>query len=230
MESLILAGAFDSFGISRPALLLAAKPAMKQKRAITGQLSLFSEESPIKALAEDVLLPDFSFEQKAYHELCSLGHYVTFHPMELKEEWAKDIRSHTAQEVSEVCCKKKVRLAGILLDTRFGLTRNKSRMMFVQLEDLTGSVELVVFPRELRFYWPYLTSRAAILVDGWVDLSDDGHRTVIVEKVRPLTKPSSRDKEKPGSRKDCHNKPQTMSLSTIQIKPSSHSPMVQVNQ
>lgn len=230
LESLILAGAFDSFGISRPALLVSAKPALKQNQALTGQISLFPEESPIKVLAEDVLLPDFSPEEKAYHELQSLGHYITFHPMELCEEWVKDLRSHTAQEVSEISCKKKVRLAGILLDARFGRTRSKSRMMFVQLEDLTGSVELVVFPRELRFYWPYLTSKAAILVDGWVDLSDDGHRTVIVEKVRPLTKPSSRDKEKPGSRKDCHNKPQTMSLDTIHIKTSRHSPMVQVNQ
>ena len=215
LESLILAGAFDSFGISRPALLLALKPATKQKRAIAGQLSLFAEESHIKGLAEDVLLPDFSFEQKAYHELCSLGHYVTFHPMELQEEWAKGIRSHTVQEVSEICCKKKVRLAGILLDTRFGLTRNKSRMMFVQLEDLTGSIELVVFPKELKFYRPYLVPGAAVLVDGWVDLSDDGHRTVIVEKVRPLTKPSGRNEEKPGSCENSHNKAQTMSLSTV---------------
>jgi len=229
LESLILAGAFDSFGISRPALLLAVKPAMKQKRTITGQLSLFTEESPIKALAEDVLLPDFSVEQKAYHELCSLGHYITFHPMELKEKWAQNIRTHTAFEVSKLCFKRKVRLIGVLMDPRFGRTRNKSHMMFVQLEDLTGSVELVIFPRELKFYEPYLASGAPILVVGWVDLSDDGHRTVIVEKVRPLTEPRGRYEEKPGSREDSHGKSQTMSLDTIQVKSSSHPPMVQIN-
>ena len=123
-----------------------------------------------------------------------------------------------------------MRLAGVLLDPRYGRTRDKKRMMFVQLEDLTGSVELVVFPRELTFYGPYLGSGAQVLVAGAVDLSDDGHRTVVVEKVRPLIEPCHRDKEKPGSRKDCHNKPQTMSLDTIHIKTSRHSPMVQVNQ
>lgn len=187
LESLILAGAFDGFGIARPALLLSAKPALMQKRAIPGQISLFPEESPIKVLAEDVLLPDFSPEEKAYHELQALGHYITCHPMELHEEWARNLRTHTAEEVSEINCKKKVCLAGILLDPRSGRTRNGSRMMFVQLEDLTGSVELVVFPRELRFYGPYLSSTVPILVDGCIDFSDDGHRTVIVEKLRPLT-------------------------------------------
>lgn len=230
LESLILAGAFDSFGLSRPALLLAVKPAMKQKQGITGQLSLFAEESPIKALAEDVHLPDFSFEEKAYHELSSLGHYITFHPMEFDEEWVKDLRSHTAQEVSEICYKKKVRLAGILLDRRFGLTRNKGRMMFVRLEDLTGSVELVVFPKELKFYGPYLEPGAAIIVEGCVDLSDDGHRTVIVERIRPLTKPSSRYEEKPGSCENSHNKAQAMGFGSVQSEPSSHASMIQINQ
>jgi len=88
-------------------------------------------------------------------------------------------------------------------------------MMFVQLEDLTGSVELVIFPRELKFYEPYLTAGAQVLVAGWVDLSDDGHRTVVVEKVRPLIEPCHRDKEKPGSGKDSHNEAQTVSLGTI---------------
>jgi len=215
LESLILAGAFDSFGLSRPALLLSVKPAAKQRRAAAGQLSLFAEESPFKGLAEEVNLPDFAPEQKAYHELCSMGHYITFHPMELKEEWVSKLRTHTALEVSQICCKKKVRLAGVLLDPRFGRTRDKSRMMFVQLEDLTGSVELVIFPRELKFYEPYLTAGAQVLVAGWVDLSDDGHRTVVVEKVRPLIEPCHRDKEKPGSGKDSHNEAQTVSLGTI---------------
>ena len=122
-----------------------------QKRALTGQISLFPEESPVKVLAEDVLLPDFSPEEKVYHELQSLGHYITHHPMELHEQLAGHLRTHTAEEVSEISRKKKVCLTGILLDARFGRTRSGSRMMFVQLEDLTGSVELVVFPRELRF-------------------------------------------------------------------------------
>ena len=212
LESLILAGAFDSFGLSRPALLLSVKPAAKQRRTAEGQLNLFAEESPIKALAEDVKLPDFSHEQKAHQELCSLGHYITSHPMELKEEWVKKLRTHTVLELSRICCKKRVRLAGVLLDPRYGRTRDKKRMMFVQLEDLTGSVELVVFPRELTFYGPYLGSGAQVLVEGAVDLSDDGHRTVIVEKVRPLTEPSDGQEEKPGSREDSHDKAQAMGL------------------
>lgn len=79
-----------------------------QKRALTGQISLFPEESPVKVLAEDVLLPDFSPEEKVYHELQSLGHYITHHPMELHEQLAGHLRTHTAEEVSEISRKKGV--------------------------------------------------------------------------------------------------------------------------
>ena len=63
LESLILAGAFDSFNIPRPALLLSAKPALMENKT-SGTDKPFSEESPIQTLAEDVVLKDFSREQK----------------------------------------------------------------------------------------------------------------------------------------------------------------------
>ena len=228
LESLILAGAFDSFNIPRPALLLSAKPALMEKQKHQGQISLFPEESPIQTLAEDVVLKDFSREQKIHHEFEYLGHFITRHPMEFWEETARNFRTHTIAKVLGINHKKKVRLVGIMLDTRFGRTRSGNRMMFILLEDLTGSVELVVFPRQLRRYSPYLSSTNPILVEGWVDFSDDGQRTLILEKAMPLIKPNSGDEIEPRSCENPHNKPKTVSLSRVKIKAPTQSSVIQV--
>jgi DNA polymerase-3 subunit alpha len=192
LESLILAGAFDAFGIPRPALLLSLKSAILEAKAAacgtgySGQVCLLPEDSPAERLASDVLLPDFSREQKINQELQALGHYITIHPMEMWEDAAAKLRTHTAADIAEINKKQKVRLAGILLDTRWGRTRSRSRMMFAQLEDLTGAVELVIFPREMKLFSHYLFIGSPLTVDGWTDLNDDGRRTVVVEKVMPL--------------------------------------------
>ncbi|HHW01914.1 MAG TPA: DNA polymerase III subunit alpha [Thermoanaerobacterales bacterium] len=192
LESLILAGAFDAFGVPRPALLLSLKSAILEAKSAaygagySGQICLLPEDSPAERLASDVFLPDFSPEQKINQELSALGHYITVHPMEMWENVAREFRSHTTADVDEINKKKRVRLAGILLDPRWGRTRNGGRMMFVRLEDLTGSVELVIFPREMKLFSQYLFTGSPVIVDGWTDLNDDGHRTVVVEKVRPL--------------------------------------------
>jgi len=182
IESLILAGAFDSFGISQPALLLSLKSALAEKSGMGGQMSFLPEESASEALARQVTLPDFTAEQKAYHELETLGHYITSHPMELWEREAARIRTHTTSELAQISYKKWVRLAGILMDPRRGRTRSGKSMLFLQLEDLTGTVEIVVFPQTLRMFSPYISTGAPVVVEGWTDLNDDGHRTVIAKK------------------------------------------------
>jgi DNA polymerase-3 subunit alpha len=106
--------------------------------------------------------------------------------MEMWEDMAAKLRTHTAADVDEINKKKRVRLTGILLDPRWGRTRNGGRMMFVQLEDLTGAVELVIFPREMKLFSPYLFTGSPVIVEGWTDLNDDGHRTVVVGQVRSL--------------------------------------------
>lgn len=59
-------------------------------------------------------------------------------------------------------------------------------MIFAQLEDLTGSVELVIFPREMKLFSQYLFTGSPIMVDGFTDFNDDGRRTVVAERIRAL--------------------------------------------
>lgn len=186
IESLILAGAFDSFGIPAPALLLSLKAALTEKSCAGGQICFLPEESISERLAREVTLKDFTAEQKAYHELEILGHYITSHPMELWDYKASKLRTHTVSDLAEISHKKRVCLTGILLDCRRGRTKSGKVMLFVQLEDLTGTVEVVVFPQVLKWFSPYISTGAPVLVQGWTDLNDDGQRTVIAEKISPL--------------------------------------------
>jgi DNA polymerase-3 subunit alpha len=229
IESLILAGAFDAFGIPRPALLLALKSALVESKAESpDQMSLLPEEFPAEILAKDVFLPDFSPDQKVKQELQSLGHYITAHPMELWEREAARIRTHTAARVGEINRKKRVRLAGILLDPRWGRTRSGGRMMFVRLEDLSGAVEVVVFPRVLRHSGPYLSSGAPVIVDGWTDLSDDGHRTVVAEKILPLpAKQHPGDRQKPWGGQNPHGRHRPRGFATEEGQPPAPMPVQQ---
>lgn len=187
LESLILAGAFDDYGLSRPAMLLSVKSAGNlNKNTIPGQLSLLPGEYPEETLAENVTLCEYTFEQKVSYELTSLGHYITAHPMELWEDTAAKVRTHTALDLADIYNKRPVTLVGMLMDSRWSKTRGGSRMMFLRLEDLTGDAEAVLFPRELSRFSQNLVTSCPLVIQGFADLKDDGERTVIVERIRPL--------------------------------------------
>lgn len=80
IESLIFSGAFDSFGLSRPVMLISLKSALMERRTSRDQISLFEEKYLTPTLAKNTFVKDFTPRQKAQQELYSLGHYVTYHP------------------------------------------------------------------------------------------------------------------------------------------------------
>jgi DNA polymerase III alpha subunit len=99
-------------------------------------------------------------------------------------------------------------------------------MMFVRLEDLTGAVEVVVFPRLLRLSGPYLSSGAPVIVDGWTDLSDDGHRTVVAEKILPLpVKQCHGNQEKPWGGQNPYGHHRPLGFATEEVQPPAAMPV-----
>ncbi|MCG0275795.1 MAG: DNA polymerase III subunit alpha [Thermosediminibacteraceae bacterium] len=188
LESLIFAGAFDSFNIPRPALLISLKWLLSGRRAQPEkQLCLLDESEEAQDLVAELDLADFTPSQKLAQEMMSMGYYITAHPMEFIAQKLDTALTHTVSEIEEITERQSVKLAGIVLDPRSGKTRAGERMAFARLEDLTGSVELVIFPQKLRLFAPYIYTGSVVLVEGWVDLNDDGRRTLVVEKIRPFT-------------------------------------------
>lgn len=185
IKSLILAGTFDSFEISQTTLLLALKSALGEKQS-SNQLSFLPWKSTVENLAIKTKLQDFLPKQKLYNEFLSLGHYLTAHPLEAVKHKIQNLYTHTIEDLKQSLNIQTVKIAGVLLDHRSSKTKNNHLMMFVLLEDLTGIIEVVIFPKVLKYYGHYLGSQEAVIIEGKTDIDDNQNVTVIAEKITPI--------------------------------------------
>lgn len=191
IESLIKAGAMDRFG-KRPAMLAAldeirTKISLRKKKD-DGQSGLFDAgEEKIKAVAPVDNFPevaDFSEDEKLSLEKQLLGFYLTEHPLSAALDKIKTRITHKVNEISqEDGIGKKVRIGGIINTVRTVITKNGGReMAFANLEDDTGTIDLVVFPTLYAISKSKWMVRKTIVVEGKVDEREDS-LSIIVEKV-----------------------------------------------
>lgn len=195
LESLIKAGAFDSFG-KRSSMLAAipkllAEAVLTRKQEEKGQTSLFddpSDEGNNTNTYELVDMEDFSREEKLSFEKEFLGLYLTYHPLSYLLETLNKKTTHKIGNLSTEKDGSLVILGGVITSIRKIVTRKGTEMAFVVLEDEVGSnIECVVFPKvfdETRSYW---VRDSVVLVRGRLDLKEE-RIAIIVERVSILTK------------------------------------------
>lgn len=188
LEGLILCGAMSSFGKSRAELLNILERTMlavqqKQKNQNSGQLSLITMLPELKVEYPEPALPEFNWADVLELEKELLGTYVSGHPLDPYEERLKKLAwTTTIHEIREKEPEgKAVLLAGVVNTAKVIQTRTKETMCFVTLEDKTGVVEVVVFPRLYRESCGYLQPSTVVLVQGEYR---DGK--VIAEKIMSL--------------------------------------------
>ena len=195
MESLIKAGAFDTLGGNRPQYLAVYDKLMDQiqgenKRNIPGQVSLFQQA---QATMEEALprLKDYDQKQKLEYEREVLGIYVSGHPLEsytesLKRQTDSDTASvKEALESTDVLFNRT--LGGLLRETRTLVTKKNQMMAFGVLEDLYGTIELVVFPKVYTSLPPGLFEEGKfITVTGRIEGSEVEEGKILVESIRAL--------------------------------------------
>lgn len=202
LESLIKSGAMDEFG--KRASMLAGWDKVRERVGRSsdslgkGQDSLFSleEEKAMGGAGVSDLLPEveeFSSEEKLAFERELLGIYLTEHPLSAALERLSDRITHKVFEISiEEHTGKKVRLGGIVSSKRVVVTKNGGReMAFVELEDDTGRIELVVFPSVFEKTKSYWEGREPFIVEGKVDNRDE-RLSVVVEAVFSIEEKSDR--------------------------------------
>lgn len=194
LESLIRAGAMDEFG-SRSALLSALETMLSQvhkdrKAASAGQFGLFDDGGGAnqKAVAEQ--LPKVT--ELSSHELLSfekelLGFYLTAHPLEKTIEKLSERESVTPlAQVTAERVGDRVQVVGLVLQVKKIITRkNNSEMAFIRLEDLSGSIEVVIFPKIYAKSISLWVRDAAVMVAGKVDQKDD-RLVILADDVRPI--------------------------------------------
>jgi len=189
LESLIKAGALDDFG-ARDGLLAALDGAMAaaqrdQKAAISGQVSLFDVFSAAEGQDAAPALPLLpaagpaaplsaaAGRQRATWEKEALGFHFADHPFREAALWLRDQVSHNSSHVTLDLGAEKVKLAGVVTAVRRIVTRNKDQMAALTLEDLHGSVEVVVFPRTFEKSPDLWREDAVLIVEGKVDTRNE---------------------------------------------------------
>ncbi|HHY82277.1 MAG TPA: DNA polymerase III subunit alpha [Clostridiales bacterium] len=211
VESLIRCGAFDSLGARRSQLIAVYEKvldsiAQERKRNVSGQVSLFGEQSTaaINAGQSDKLpdMDEFPLKMILSMEKEMTGVYISGHPLDEYKDVLEgfnstlDIMSLQNTEDGEVITGSlshnlsdgsAVSLAGIITDKKVKYTRNNSAMAFVTLEDLYGAIEIIVFPLVYSRYASLLEEDRVVAIKGRISLREDEDPKVICNEVEALT-------------------------------------------
>jgi DNA polymerase-3 subunit alpha len=193
IESLIKTGALDNFG-NRASLLLALKDTLdvihkKKKAATEGQVGLFeNQEKPDSVNIPLTQIPELTRGMRLSYEKELLGFYLTEHPLMqhkdiLEKLPYKPIGSMCDENIGERCM-----VIGIITHIKKILTKAKNNeMAFIKLEDLTGSIELIVFPKIFSQNILLLANDRILKVRGRIDKKDD-RLTLLVDEIQDLKK------------------------------------------
>ena len=202
IESFIKSGAFDSLGGTRKQFMVIYVQILDQvnqerKYSVTGQMSLFDMVDEDQKAEFDIPLPDvgeYEKETKLAFEKEVLGVYLSGHPMEeYEEKWRKSISKTTLDfQLVEDTGHTKVLdgareiIGGMITDKTIKYTKNNKVMAFVTLEDMLGSVEVVVFPKDYEKNQQYLNEDSKVFIKGRVSEEDDAPSKLICESVIPF--------------------------------------------
>jgi DNA polymerase-3 subunit alpha len=184
LECIIKVGALDRFG-SRASLLESATrihgiSSSHFRAKDTGQMSLFKPSTGSLTLPETNYI--VSQREILNWEKELLGLYVSDHPLSPHMGDLHEIVTHFSGQLADAADKEPVRVAGIVVQVRPHLTRNGKSMAFVRLEDLQGSIELVVFPNTWKKYGSLIEEERVILALGKVD-NEGGQPKVLVDMI-----------------------------------------------
>jgi DNA polymerase-3 subunit alpha len=187
LESLIQVGALDAFG-ERPALLecmdrIIAISSSNFEAADAGQITMFGNGSGLK---EEVHLPEAAqpIPRRAQLEWERelVGLYISDHPLSTVMDVLEDHVTHFAQDLADAEDRERVIVAGIVTKIRHHQTKNGKPMAFATVEDVQGSIDLVIFPRTWKQYAELIQFDEIILVKGKVD-SQAGEPKILVDRV-----------------------------------------------
>ncbi len=202
IESFIKSGALDSFGVNRRQMMMVYLQVLDQvnqekKSAMSGQMSLLDflgEEEKKDFDVEYPKVSEYEKEEKLAYEKEVLGVYVSGHPLEDYQDLMMkniDVTTHDFlpdAETGETVAKDQIMntIGGMISAKTVKMTKNNQNMAFITLEDLLGTIEVVVFPKKYEQYRQYLEQDSKIFVYGRASISEDEGK-MLLEKVVPFS-------------------------------------------
>ncbi len=202
IENLIKAGALDSLEGNRRQKMMAYPALMDdlahdKKRAMSGQMSLFDMVEEEEKQEFSMKLPDVEeYEKQEFlaFEKEVMGFYVSGHPLEDYEDtWRKNITATTAdfaleEETGEarVADGQTAVVGGIISDITVKYTKNNQKMMFLTLEDLVGTLEIIVFPKSCEKYGHLLREDEKVFIRGRASVEEERGGKLILSELIPF--------------------------------------------
>lgn len=199
VENLIKAGACDSLDGTRKQMIsiqgmLMDQVAHKKKSMMSGQMSLFDLVSEEEKQSYEVKYPqvgEFDKEMLLGFEKEVLGIYLSGHPLEeYMDKMKKNITATTTDFMREeddgavkVKDNQNVVIGGMVSSKSVKFTRNNQAMAFLEIEDLAGTVEVIVFPKSYERYQHYLNVDEKVFIVGRVTLEDEQNGKLICERI-----------------------------------------------
>ncbi len=194
LESLIKCGAMDSLGSTRAQLMAVLDSCVqaaqkRQKDRENGQISLFDLDDSSLVIARTETcqpqVPEYPSQKLLAMEKEILGLYISGHPLREYEDILQERASHTTAQIAELAEETPVIIGGVVAGMRKITTRSGDPMVFMVLEDLLGSTEVIVFPRVYREKYPLLKPDSIILVRGRINFRDEEVK-IIAEDITGL--------------------------------------------
>ena len=190
VEALVKCGAFDSLQHKRAQFMAAIEEAMEygqklQREKESGQESLFGTDQIVtqngQMYGELPDLEEWPENVLLTNEKEAIGFYITGHPLARHCDAIKRFSTCDTAGLMERADKEEVSVCGIVTGIKLLNTRKGDRMAFVTLEDLSGFVEMVVFPETYTEAAELLNSEEALLVKGTVDVGEDACKILVNE-------------------------------------------------
>ncbi len=193
LEALVKAGAFDGFGASRARLAAALDGAMEAAQRVakareSGQVNLFLDDGGAEPLPRDVYPADvkeWSDMERLAFEREALGFYLTGHPLSRFAADLEGVATHTTGGLSGTAAGTAVSVGGMMASVSRKRTRKGETMATFSLEDLEGSVEVVVFPELYARSQGVFMEEAPVLVAGRVE-SDESRTRILASELVPI--------------------------------------------
>lgn len=199
VENLIKSGAFDCLDGNRRQKtliypMIMDQAAQERKASIEGQMSLFDFASAEQKQEFEIRMPnvpEFGKEELLAFEKEVLGVYVSGHPLEeYEEKWRKNISAVSTDFIydeeageTKLADGAHVMIGGMITDKTVKFTKNNKTMAFLTIEDLYGTTEVIVFPRDFEKYRGLLTDDAKVFVRGRVSAEEEKNGKLICECI-----------------------------------------------
>ena len=208
LESLVKCGALDSLDYNRRQMLESV-PAVLEKldydrrRNVEGQMGFF-DAPQFREEAEFTIapMPDLSDSDKLVMEKEITGMYLSGHPMaaylpvydRIHASRTGDIIDDAKEQTGKFRDGDRITLLGIIASVRLKVTKNNDRMAFVVLEDMFGSIELLIFPNVLSRYGDLVAEGKIVQAEGRISVTEDKDSKIVCEQLSPAPPPDGKGK------------------------------------